>query len=247
MNNASQFKYNYFNNTIQRILQLIIHSYHLISENESFEYTEVTDKRGYKTYYVLNNNLKEKPEEYIRNLFLSEKYMWNKRLMRKYRIKRLSFEAEPAETDESNMTIGFHDIKVLGLTNEFDETEKGLYFSIECKRLNKSGQDSIKYINHGIRRYVIGQYSNKMPVAGMIAFIEDGNPIEYKEEINVQLENNVEIETINQLNFNLFHTNFYTSYISEHKRQNSKFETILLHHLFFEIGHIIIKKKHQNE
>ncbi|MBN1639471.1 MAG: hypothetical protein JW866_10915 [Ignavibacteriales bacterium] len=241
MSNVIQFRYNYYENTYKRILKHIIHSYRLISVNETIQYSEITNKRGYKTDYVVYGDTKEKPEEYIRNLFLSKKYLWNQKLKQQYRLKRLSFEPEPAEIDENNITIGYHDIKVIGLTNEFYETEKDLYFSIECKRLNKSSQDVEKYVNQGIKRFVIRQYSKKMPLAGMIAFIEEGNPLDYKDEINLKLEKSKEIMTKSYLEFLSLDNDFDFSYLSKHVKQNSDFTTITLYHLFFEIGHIIIK------
>lgn len=241
MSNASQFQFNYFENTYQRVLKLIVHSYHLISVNETIQYSEITDKRGYKTDYIVFGDVKEKPEEYIRNLFLSEKYLWNRKLKQQYRLKRFSFEPETTEIDENNIAIGKHDIKVSGLTNEFDETGKDLYFSIECKRLNKAGQDTKKYVNQGIKRFAISQYSRKMPLAGMIAFIEEGNPTAYKDEINSRLEKSIEIETNNYLEFLSLNNQFDFCYLSEHVRHNSDFKTISLYHLFFEIGHMILK------
>lgn len=240
MSNVSQFRYNYYENTYKRVLKLVVHSYQLISANEIIQYTEITDKRGYKTDYIVCGDAKEKPEEYIRNLFLSEKYLWNRKLKQQYRLKRLSFEPETAEIDENNITLGYHDIKVSGLTNEFYETEKDLYFSIECKRLNKAGQDVEKYVNQGIKRFVMSQYSKKMPLAGMIAFIEEGNPLVYKEEINLKLEKSKEIKTKRYLEFLSLDNQFDFSYLSKHVRQNSDFKTISLYHLFFEIGHIIL-------
>ncbi len=205
-----------------KISMLISHSYTEIVKNEQFVYTKINNK-----YWVVLENGKEKPEEYIRNVFLDKRYMQNKNLKRKYEVNDLEFKQEIGE-NKDRKTIGSHDIQVLGLAQKlFSEADEDVYFSIECKRLNEAGQSPEKYINEGIMRYTSKKYSEIMPVAGMIAFIED-NTYDYPNEIDEILKNHKSISTTQYLT--LRNTNVYNS---KHLKVNSN-NTILLYHFFFE-------------
>ena len=165
-----------------KVSNLILHSYDEIIKNEQFTYTKIKDK-----YWVVLENRNENPEEYIRNVFLDKQYLQNKEFKRKFEVSDLEFKYEVGE-NKDRQTIGSHDIQVLGLAQKlFGEADEDIYFSIECKRLNNAKQTPSKYVNEGILRYTTNKYSDLMPIAGMIAIIEDKN-LEYLKELNKILE-----------------------------------------------------------
>ncbi len=227
MYNAGAFllKDEFYFAEFENISKLLIYSYYLILENEKFDYKEIAEIK------------RMKPEEYIRNVFLKEEYLWNKKLKNQFGIKHLSFEAESAEINIENITIGYHDIKVTGIgLFEFGETDKHKYFSFECKRLNKGNQNTYKYINDGIKRYTTSKYSSKMPLAGMIGFIEEEKPNDYVIDINKKLKKHNDINTLIYFEFYEFIQSFKDSYKSIHHRKNSIIEQIAIFHFFFNIS-----------
>ena len=212
------------------VSNLILYSYQEIVKNEQIEYTKIEDK-----YWVILGDRKEKPEEYIRNVFLDKKYMQNKNLKRKFEVNNLEFLPEVGELKERSL-VGSHDIRVTGIAQKlFNEADEDIYFSIECKRLNNEGQSPQKYVTDGIKRYIVGKYSEKMPIAGMIGFIED-NILVYNDEINKTLEKNTTIPTEQYLTIKDNSTNTYKSI-----HQRNKNNTIQLYHFLLEFEGIIIK------
>lgn len=101
------------------------------------------------------------------------------RLLRQSRASRdLPFQIHPqlveldpaAGEDQGRMDIAF-----LPLVNRED-----IYFCLECKRLNVRDVEEVRpyfaeYVQHGVFRFVRGQYSNKVRFGGMLAFVLDGN------------------------------------------------------------------------
>lgn len=200
----------------KNVCRLMIHCCNLIKENEIIDFSEIHGN--------------EKPENHIRNILLDEKYLWNRFLRSEYHIKDYSFDAESGEINAYYKTIGFHDIKVIGLKNKDSETEKGLHFTFECKRLNKGNQTVTKYNNEGIQRFRDGVYASKMPIAGMIAFVEEGKPTCFVADLNKKLNEEEKLETFS------FTKEFTDSYKSQHNRTVNKLE---LYHLLFDFSDII--------
>ncbi len=214
-----------------KVSNLILHSYNEIIKNEQFRYTKIEDK-----YWVVLENGKEKPEEYIRNVFLDKQYMQNKKFKRKFEVSDLEFKHEVAE-NKDRQTIGSHDIQVLGLAQKiFGEADEDIYYSIECKRLNNAGQSPKEYVNEGIVRYTTGKYSDLMPIAGMIAFIED-KYFNYSNEIDKILKKYKSIETEQFLTQSKESKDIYTS---KHLKSKNKHQ-ILINHFLFDFSTIIIK------
>ena len=212
----------HFEFEFHKVSKLILRSYNEIVKNEQFVYTKIKNK-----YWVVLENGKEKPEEYIRNVFLDKKYMQNQKLKRKYEVNDLEFKSEVGE-NKDRKTIGSHDIQVLGLAQKlYGEADEDIYFSIECKRLNGIGQSPEKYVNEGIVRYTTKRYSEIMPLAGMIAFIED-NTYNYPNEIDEILKNHKSISTTQYLTIKS--TNIHNS---KHLKESSN-KSIILYHFFFD-------------
>lgn len=221
----------HFDFEFHKVSELISHSYKEISENEQFVYTKINNK-----YWVVLENGKEKPEEYIRNVFLDKKYMQNKKLKRKFDVSDLEFKPEVGE-NRNRKTIGSHDIQVLGLAQKlFGEADEDIYFSIECKRLNQAGQSTEKYVNEGIGRYTTTKYSEKMPLAAMLAFVED-SAYNYPKEINNTLKTHQSIVTECYLTLRNSGENVYNS---KHLK-SSDGKIISLYHFFFEFVNNIKK------
>lgn len=222
---AFQLKDEFYFGEFKNVVELLIYSYNLILENEKFDYDEICNVK------------KMKPEEYIRNVFLRKEYLWNKKFKNQFGIKHLNFDAESAEINIENITTGYHDIKVTGIgLYEFGETDKHKYFSFECKRLNKGRQDTGEYIKEGIKRYTTSKYSGKMPLAGMIGFVEEEKTCDYIVDINKRLKKHKDINSLKYLEFYEFTHSFNDSYHSIHQRKNSLIKQINIFHFFFDIS-----------
>lgn len=90
------------------------------------------------------------------------------------------------------------------LINEFKDLEEGTRIDIaisyhlgigmekkiviECKRLADNRKNK-KYIEKGILRFISGAYSKKLPLAGMIGYIEKGEEEKIILDLNSRLEN----------------------------------------------------------
>lgn len=234
MIDASENKYSVelYEFEFSKVSTLIVYSYSEIIKNEKIEYTKLEDNK----YWVVLETGKEKPEEYIRNVFLDKKYMRNKKLKREFDVNDLEFLPETGEMKERQI-IGYHDIRVTGLGRKIlKEADEDIYFSIECKRLNSANQSPDKYVNEGIIRYTTGKYSEKMPIAGMIAFIED-NHLDYLNEINKVLQKH---KTIESEQFLMQSKTGYNIYNSKHLKSKNKHQ-ILINHFLFNFAPIIIK------
>lgn len=101
-------------------------------------------------------------------------------LVREMRNSKLSvglvhvlITTEASEFDENNNDIGRMDITVY-YSNQEDK-----YITFECKRFLKKDLTpsyfQSQFNKEGIQRFVDGQYSATMHVAGMIAFVETGD------------------------------------------------------------------------
>jgi len=230
--NNNKYSLDIFEFEFHKVSNLILHSYNEIINNEHIVYSKIDNK-----YWVVLENGNEKPEEYIRNIFLDKKYMLNRKFKREFGVNNLEFKAEVGEPQKRKI-IGFHDIQVMGVAQKLlGEADEEIYFSIECKRLNNAGQNSSKYVNDGIKRYVTSKYSEKMPVAGMIGFIEN-SCFNYSTEINKILEKHKTIKTVQYLKSENQATN---KYISKHKKGN--INNILIYHFLLNFETIITKEE----
>jgi hypothetical protein len=204
------------------VLELLIYCYNQIIEKEIFG--------QYKSGYQL--------EHFLRNVLVS--YLI--RSKEKYGIEYLGFETEPGEINVTYKTIGFLDIKVTNAcSQELKKYDEGIYYAIECKRLDNSSEKIDAYVKNGILRFVIGKYSKNMPLACMIGFVEEGNPCAIVNKINDRLVIDKKIITVQKLvNYDI-QKKFEQSYVSKHKRQNN-LGIIDLYHLLFDYTGIIQKE-----
>lgn len=110
---------------------------------------------------------------------------------------------------------------------------------VECKII---GED--KYIDtkhsfesknptNGIMSFITGKYSPKMPLAGMIGFIKEGEIQDKIERIKKRIENHKDIKTLQNLSKFLVKEDFEYSYYSRHERKNG-LKNISIYHLFFD-------------
>ncbi|MCU0285078.1 MAG: hypothetical protein MUF15_01645 [Acidobacteria bacterium] len=184
------------------------------------------------------------PENYL-------KYQFVKDYVRKYKqlfptIAHLNFLYETGEYDPGKEKEAFNDIAVYSihvgrtwkLSGSFDDED--YYFSFECKRLNDAGKNQL-YIDQGIKRYVENTYAGAMPFAGMIGFIEQGDIVRIKDDINLRLSKlnkSGQLMTIEFLRFFKVEENFQFSFSSKHERVCNS--PIALHHLFLDYSSILI-------
>jgi len=69
---------------------------------------------------------------------------------------------------------------------------------IECKRLKNGGELCREYYKNGIKRFISGYYSEAMPLAGMIGYIQEGNIPKIISSINRHLEQQTTIQLIKE-------------------------------------------------
>lgn len=236
---SNKFALELYLDTFEKVSKHLIYSYRQFIENELLEYTKKEDGK----FWVISEGNLIKPEEYIRNVLIGRKYLRNKELKKNHGIKHLEFHPEVGELNEDKKHItGNHDIKVTGLSlGIIGEADEDIYFSFECKRLNDRAQNHTEYVNSGIRRYVTGQYSEKMPLSGMIGFIEENTPKYFVDKINDNLDilNKRRVVITKQVITNLkFVSNFEYTYYSIHKK-NNRLNEITIYHFMFPIDTII--------
>lgn len=168
-------------------------------------------------------------ETFLRNV-LVKKYL--RIYKRDFQIGYLSFDIESGEIDINCKTVGFIDIKVsnIGYKYLLDEDE---YYAFECKRLDGNSALNSKYVNEGICRFIGGKYSSKVPLSGMIGFVQKGDVISIIEDINAKIASNSAINSIALLEEYPVTENFGGSYYSCHNR-NSSMPPIDIYHLMFD-------------
>ena len=175
-------------------------------------------------------------ENHLRNVLVKKYLRIHKE---KYGISYLGFEIEPGEIRFNNhITAGFIDIKVTnaGLSTSLICDEDS-YYAIECKRLDNYSTKITAYVKEGILRFVEGKYSGKMPLAGMIGFIELGDPKDIVSKIKDKLENFTKIKTIKNFDQLELDDKFEFSYLSKHEREES--DPIDICHLMFDYRSLI--------
>jgi hypothetical protein len=101
---------------------------------------------------------------------------------------------------------------------------------IECKRLKNGSELCREYYKHGIKRFITGYYSETMPLAGMIGYIQAGNTFNIITAINNHLDQPTTIQLLveEKINENLEHT-----YSSLHNR-NKDSGRIKLYHMMLD-------------
>ncbi len=240
--NSNKFALEMYKETFENVSRHIVHSFRQFVENELIEYVKKEDGK----LWVLSEENQIKPEEFIRNVLIGKNYLRNRSFKSKFGIKHFEFHPEVGELDEEETNIiGNHDIKVTGISlGIIGEADEDIYFSFECKRLNSHLQNTSEYINNGIKRYVKKQYSSKMPIAGMIGFIEEKTPEFFVNQINEKLSklNDKEIIITRQtLKTYDIYPDFKKSYNSIHKKID--ISEIQIYHFMFSIENIITIKE----
>lgn len=236
---SNKFALELYLNTFENVSKHLIFSYRQFFENELLKYTKKEDG---KLWVISGKNL-IKPEEFIRNVLISKKYLRNRELKGKYGIKHLEFHPEVGELNEDdNHITGNHDIKVTGLSyGIIGMADEDIYFSFECKRLNNRYQNSTEYVNNGIKRFITGQYSEKMPLSGMIGFVEEKTPEYFIRQINNKLNilnRDQKIITKQLLSYFEIEPDFEHTYNSIHEK-NYTSSRIVIYHFMFPIDTII--------
>jgi hypothetical protein len=236
--NSNKFALEMYKETFENVSKHIVHSFRQFVENELIEYVRKDDGK----LWVISEEKQIKPEEFIRNVLIGKKYLRNRSNKSTFGIKHFEFHPEVGELDEKeNDIIGNHDIKVTGISlGIIGEADEDIYFSFECKRLNNHLQNTSEYINNGIKRYVKKQYSSKMPIAGMMGFIEEKTPEFFVNQIKrklSKLNDNKIIITKQTLKTYDIYPDFKNLYNSIHNKiDNSE---IQIYHFMFSIENII--------
>jgi len=107
---------------------------------------------------------------------------------------------------------------------------------IECKRLKNNNRFCYEYHENGIKRFVEGYYSEKMPIAGMIGFIQEDSADEIVPNINRHLDKFTTIQPLKPVSL-VEHVHF--TFFSRHKRSGELGE-IKLYHLMLDYIKLIV-------
>lgn len=172
-------------------------------------YKKPLDKKKWDLENILTEDLVRTAEKIPKNL----SYEWDnesKNLQKKNRI---------------DITI----IYALGLGFE-------CRLGIECKRVQNNNELCREYHENGIKRFVTGYYSERMPLAGMIGFIQEGNTAQIVLNINQRLDKLAAIQPLQAIS--LVEQARFT-YLSRHKRSGNLGE-IKLYHLMLDYIKLII-------
>src|SRR4030042_6979784 len=143
---------------------------------------------------------------------------------------------ESIDEEDNYKTWGRFDINIQ-IPNKLCDENKSFVF--ECKRLNGEKEKNDLYIKEGIYRFILGKYAEKMPLGGMIGFVQglkkNSDMSGLVSDIKNTLTENQQIKTIRNLAFYEIDENFKYSYSSQHKR-TGKLPKIDLYHLFFDFS-----------
>lgn len=211
----------FYHEEFKTVLKLLIFCYNEILNLE----TPQSYEKGFKL------------ENHLRNV-LVKNYL--RKYKERYGISYLGFEIESGEIDINDVTVGFIDIKVVnaGLVTSM-KCDEDVYYAIECKRLDKYSSKISKYVEEGILRFINGKYSNNMPLAGMLGFIEKNTPDIILGKIIDKLNNEKCINTINNLDNCVLQDDFEYSYLSKHERKDP-LGPIDIYHLLFDYTSLIL-------
>lgn len=108
---------------------------------------------------------------------------------------------------------------------------------IECKHLVKNTKNN-DYIKKGIDRFKSGKYASKMPIAGMLGYVEQGDI----NDISIDLGRRIKSSFLTPFKIR---KEIEYSFISKHDRShNSKcIADFKLYHLFFDFRGLIERNK----
>lgn len=192
------------------ILSLIIYCHREVLKNETYQEDKYNED-------ILRNDLK-------RYLELNHKRL-------SYGV---SFRTETAtinsETKETKGRIDISVIYQLGISSDYDIT-------FECKRLFKN-KKNYEYINNGLMDFVNGKYAEKMPLGGMVGFVEKGNISTICTDLRKKIHKKSLTKLTGEFTSTKIQDDFEHSYKSEHKR-NNKIGNITIYHLLFDYTGII--------
>ena len=106
---------------------------------------------------------------------------------------------------------------------------------IECKRLKNGGELCREYYKEGIKRFITGYYSEAMPLAGMIGYIQEGDISKIITVVNHYLEQHTTIQLLTEekIDKNLEHI-----YSSLHNR-NKDLGRVKLYHMMLDYINLI--------
>lgn len=113
---------------------------------------------------------------------------------------------------------------------------KSKRLGIECKHLINNSKNQ-SYVKEGIQRFETGKYAAKMPIAGMLGYIEKGKTSPIVEDINSKLK-------ASQLQSFGFPHKINDTFQSIHDRskQSDCVVKFKLYHLFLDFNELILRK-----
>ncbi|MCK5055664.1 MAG: hypothetical protein KAT34_03360, partial [Candidatus Aminicenantes bacterium] len=111
----------------------------------------------------------------------------------------------------------------------------GRRLGIECKRLKNDSELCREYYKNGIKRFISGYYSEAMPLAGMIGYIQEDNVFKIISAINHYLDQHITIQLLAEEKTD---DNLEYLYSSLHDR-NKDLGRIKLYHMMLDYINLI--------
>ncbi len=209
-----------YQNNFFKVIELIVHCYNLILENENPQKFE----KGFRL------------ENYFTNILVG----YLKKNKHSFDLKNLGFEIEVGVIKIDSKNVKFIDIKVTNASHYFlGEYDEDIYYAIECKRLDEYSQKIQYYIEGGILRFVNADYSKNLPLAIMIGYVEKGDLSIIVNKINEKLDHRPsDIKTLQKLTERSVISTFNSCYCSKHLK-NDNLGKINLYHLLLNYESLI--------
>ncbi|MCK4765494.1 MAG: hypothetical protein KAW12_25050 [Candidatus Aminicenantes bacterium] len=180
----------------------------ILVEKRKSPYTKPVSKKNWHLENILTEDLIETAVDIPRRL----DYQWD------------TESKDPKKKNRIDITI------IYSLRLGFEKR-----LGIECKRLKDDAQLCREYYENGIKRFVTGYYSEKMPMAGMIGFIQEGGIKEIIRRIDTYLDKQT---TTQSLTIKKIIENIEYTYFSSHNRDVDS-GSIALYHMMLDYREII--------
>ena len=225
---------------IQQILSYVLER-HRIFLNDGITYSQTVVKASGTVMF----------EDHLKFEFVEKYLQINKKLLKSKisELEEINFVSETQQRyyDAKDGLLKPDKIDIyinkLGLQKEWkNDADENIYFALECKRI-KIKSDSKDYVLDIENKFVNRNHINlRLPFEGQIAFIENSklDHIIISDEVNSILKASTSIITDSFLLPEKLHSSINGTYLSKHKRNSPKNESILIFHLMFDYSKVVL-------
>lgn len=225
---------------VEMVMRYVIYCYQkMVTEGKTYKKTEFQNEN--KTRF----NLEERLSEKLVNDYLGH---WDNKEYYKSKISNyynvfIDFHCEPKQSyNDKNITKDdYIDIKVTeseisSIWGNSGEKQQ-IHLAIECKVIEKGYSEYVSDIQKMTERPF---NTPRLSFEGQIAYIinPDYSHTSVFKGINKNLSSNKQIHTIQELEPNILHENFDSSYLSKHKRSHNN-KVFSIYHLMLNYSKVV--------